>query len=107
MISIIYIGNFSRLIRITFGDKIQGDFIIKKLPFIIYDYDEMKRHCSEVCAKVNYEYVDEHLYLAFIKKWRKRLQEYNQLQYVLKSTDDSRRTPYVIKSRGYNSEKYI
>ena len=39
MKNLIYIGNFSRLIRITFGDKIQGDFIIKKLPFIIYDYD--------------------------------------------------------------------
>ena len=39
----------------------------------------MKRHCSDVCAKVNYEYVDEHLYVAFIKKWRKKLQDYNQL----------------------------
>ena len=107
MNNIFYIGNFSRLIRITFGDKIQGDFIIKKLPFIIYDYDEMKRQCSDVCAKFDYEYVDEHLYLAFIKKWQKILREHNQLQYVLKSTDDSRRTPYVIKSNGYNSEKYI
>ena len=96
MNNIFYIGNFSRLIRITFGDKIQGDFIIKKLPFIIYDYDEMKRQCSDVCAKLDYEYVDEHLYFAFIKKWQKRLREHNQLQYVLKST-----------SNGYNSEKYI
>ena len=79
MNNIFYIGNFSRLIRITFGDKIQGDFIIKKLPFIIYDYDEMKRQCSDVCAKLDYEYVDEHLYLAFIKKWHKRLIDYNHL----------------------------
>jgi hypothetical protein len=94
MNNIVYIGNFSRLIRITFGDKIQGDLIIKKLPFIIYDYDEMKRQCSDVCAKLDYEYVDEHLYFAFIKKWQKKLREHNQLQYVL-------------KSNGYNSEKYI
>ena len=79
MNNIFYIGNFSRLIRITFGDKIQGDFIIKKLPFIIYDYDEMKRQCSDVCAKLDYEYVDEYLFLAFIKKWRKKFQDYNQL----------------------------
>ena len=79
MISIVYIGNFSRLLRATFGDVIYEEFITEKLPFIIYDYDEMKRHCSEVCAKVNYEYVDEHLYVAFIKKWRKKLQDYNQL----------------------------
>ena len=78
MNNIFYIGNFSRLIRIIFGDKIQGDFIIEKLPFIIYDYDEMKRQCSDVCAKFDYEYVDEHLYLAFIKKWRKRYRDYNQ-----------------------------
>jgi hypothetical protein len=94
MNNIFYIGNFSRLIRITFGDKIQGDLIIKKLPFIIYDYDEMKRQCSDVCAKFDYEYVDEHLYFAFIKKWQKKLREHNQLQ-------------YVIKPNGYNSEKYI
>ena len=106
MNEIIYIGSFSRLIRISFGDKIQGDFITEKLPFIIYDYDEMKRQCSDVCAKVNYEYVDEHLYLSFVKKWQKRLQHYNQRQYALKLNDDSRRTPYVIKSNGYNSEKY-
>lgn len=87
MISIVYIGNFSRLIRATFGDKIQGDFIIEKLPFIIHDYDEMKRHCSDVCAKVNYEYVDEHLYLAFIKKWQKRLREHNQLTLDTKKVD--------------------
>ena len=79
MNNIFYIGNFSRLIRIAFGDKIQEDFIIKKLPFIIYDYDEMKRQCSDVCAKFDYEYVDEHLYLAFVQKWRKKLQDYNQL----------------------------
>ena len=78
MKNLIYIGNFSRLIRITFGDKIQGDFIIKKLPFIIYDYDEMKRQCSDVCAKFDYEYVDEHLYSVFIKKWRTIYREYNQ-----------------------------
>ena len=87
MISIVYIGNFSRLIRTTFGDTIQGEFITEKLPFIIYDYDEMKRHCSDVCAKVNYEYVDEHLYLSFIKKWRKRLQDYNQLTLDTKKVD--------------------
>ena len=120
MKKLIYIGSFSRLLLHAFGNIVNEDFINKKLPFIIYDYDEMKRQCSDVCAKFDYEYVDEHLYLAFIKKWRKRLQEYNQLQYVLKSTDDSRRTPdvlkltddsrrtpYVIKSNGYNSEKYI
>ena len=107
MNNIIYVGNFSRLIRISFGSKIQGDFIIKNLPFIVYDYDEMKRQCSDVCAKFDYEYVDEHLYFAFIKKWNERLRQYNQLQDVLKSTDDSRRTPYAIKSNGYNSEKYI
>ena len=93
MISIVYIGNFSRLLRITFGDKIQGEFITGKLPLILDDYDEMKRHCSDVCAKLNYEYVDEHLYLSFVKKWQKRLQHYNQPQYVL-------------KSNGYNNEKY-
>ena len=87
MISIVYIGNFSRLIRATFGDTIQGEFITEKLPFIIYDYDEMKRHCSDVCAKVNYEYVDEHLYLSFIKKWQKRLRDYNQLTLDTKKVD--------------------
>ena len=84
MNNIFYIGNFSRLIRITFGDKIQEDFIIEKLPFIVHDYDEMKRQCSDVCAKFDYEYVDEHLYFAFIKKWQKRLQHYNQRQFNLK-----------------------
>lgn len=79
MISIVYIGNFSRLLRATFGDVIYEEFIIEKLPLIEDDYEEMKRHCSGVCAKVNYEYVDEHLYVAFIKKWRKKLQDYNQL----------------------------
>ena len=78
MNNIFYIGNFSRLIRITFGDKIQGDFIIKKLPFMIYDYDEMKRNCSDVCEKLNYEYVDIHLYEIFFNKWRKIYREYNQ-----------------------------
>ena len=107
MKNLIYIGSFSRLLLHAFGNIVNEDFINKKLPFIIYDYDEMKRNCSDVCEKLNYEYVDEHLYLAFIKKWQKILREHNQLQYVLKSTDDSRRTPYVIKSNGYNSEKYI
>ena len=93
MISIIYIGSFSRLIRTTFGDIIQKEFITEKLPLIVDDYDEMKRHCSDVCARVNYEYVDEHLYLSFVKKWKKILQHYNQRQ-------------YIIKSNGYNSEKY-
>ena len=93
MISIIYIGSFSRLIRTTFGDIIQKEFITEKLPLIVDDYDEMKRHCSDVCARVNYEYVDEHLYLSFVNKWKKILQHYNQRQYNL-------------KSNGYNSEKY-
>ena len=93
MISIIYIGSFSRLIRTTFGDIIQKEFITEKLQLIVDDYDEMKRHCSDVCARVNYEYVDEHLYLSFVTKWKKILQHYNQRQYNL-------------KSNGYNSEKY-
>ena len=95
MNEIVYIGNFSRLIRIAFGDKIQGDFMLKHLPFIIYDYDEMKRECSDICAKLDYEYVDERLYLSFVKKWNKRLQQYNQLQYTKKAIRD-----------GYNSERY-
>ena len=68
MNNIFYIGNFSRLIRITFGETLPVEFMLKHLPFIIYDYDEMKRECSDICAKLDYEYVDEHLYLAFIKK---------------------------------------
>ena len=95
MISIVYIGNFSRLIRTTFGDTIQGEFITENLPLIVDDYDEMKRHCSDVCARVNYEYVDEHLYLSFVKKWQKRLRQYNQRHYVQRAIRN-----------GYNSEKY-
>ena len=94
MNNIVYIGNFSSLIRATFGDIIQGEFLIEKLPFIVCDYDEMKRECSDICAKLDYEYVDERLYLSFIKKWRKRLQDYN-------------RRHYISKPNGYNSEKYI
>ena len=78
MISIVYIGNFSRLIRAIFGDTIQEEFISKNLPFIIYDYDEMKRNCSDICAKLNYEYVDRYAYELFINKWRKIHQDYNQ-----------------------------
>ena len=79
MNNIVYIGNLFRLIRSSFGEKIPVEFVIKNLPFIIYDYDEMKRQCSDVCAKLNYEYVDEPLFVAFIQKWRKKLQDYNRL----------------------------
>ena len=78
MKKLIYIGSFSRLLLHTFGNIVNEDFINKKLPFIIYDYDEMKRHCSDVCARVDYEYVDEHLYSAFSKKWRTIYRDYNQ-----------------------------
>lgn len=79
MNNIIYIGNLFRLLRISFGEILPVEFVLKHLPFIVYDYDEMRRQCSDVCAKLDYEYVDDHLYLAFIKKWQKRLQDYNQL----------------------------
>ena len=79
MNNLIYIGSFSGLLMRTFGDKIPEGFLSKNLPFILYDYDDMRRQCSDVCAKLDYEYVDEHLYLVFIKKWQKILQDYNQL----------------------------
>ena len=67
MKKLIYIGSFSRLLLHAFGNIVNEDFINKKLPFIIYDYDEMKRNCSDVCEKLNYEYVDVHLYEIFFK----------------------------------------
>ena len=87
MNELIYIGNLSRLIRVSFGDKIQGDFIIKNLPFIIYDYDEMKRECSDICAKLDYEYVDVPLFVLFVQKWRKKLMDYNTTHNETKKVD--------------------
>ena len=78
MKNLIYIGSFSRLLLHAFGNIVNEDFINKKLPFIIYDYDEMKRNCSDVCAKFDYEYVDEYLYPAFSNKWRTIYRDYNQ-----------------------------
>ena len=78
MRKIIYIGTFSRLVNRTFGERLHKDFLNKNLPFIIYDYDEMKRKCSDICVKFNYEYMDEYLFLLFINKWRKIHQDYNQ-----------------------------
>ena len=73
-----YIGSFSRLLLTTFGDILDKRFLNKKLPFIIYDYDEMKRNCSDICAKLNYEYVDRYVYELFVNKWQKIYQDYNQ-----------------------------
>ena len=78
MKNLIYIGSFSRLLLHAFGNIVNEDFINKKLPFIIYDYDEMKRNCSDVCAKFDYEDVDEYLYSAFSNKWRTIYRDYNQ-----------------------------
>lgn len=78
MNNLIYIGSFSRLLLTTFGNILDKGFINKNLPFIIYDYDEMKRNCSDICAKLNYEYVDRYAYELFINKWRKIYQDYNQ-----------------------------
>ena len=78
MKNLIYIGSFSRLLLTAFGNVVNEEFLNKNLPFIIYDYDEMKRNCSDVCEKLNYEYVDAHLYEIFIIKWRKRHRDYNQ-----------------------------
>ena len=78
MKNLIYIGSFSRLLLTAFGNVVDEEFINKNLPFIIYDYDEMKRHCSDVCKRVHYEYVDVHLYEIFLNKWRKRYRDYNQ-----------------------------
>ena len=78
MNNLIYIGSFSRLLLHSFGNIVNEDFINKKLPFIIYDYDEMKRNCSDVCKKLDYEYVDIHLYENFYTKWRKLHRDYNQ-----------------------------
>ena len=78
MKNLIYIGSFSRLLLHAFGSIVNEDFINKKLPFIIYDYDEMKRNCSDVCEKLNYEYVDVHLYEIFFNKWRTIYRDYNQ-----------------------------
>lgn len=86
MNNLIYIGNFYRLLRNTFGDTVQKEFIIKNLPFIIYDYDEMKRKCSDVCTKLNYEYVDEFAYTSFVNKWRDILRIYNQLYFDIDDT---------------------
>ena len=78
MKNLIYIGSFSRLLLTAFGNVVNEEFINKNLPFIIYDYDEMKRNCSDVCEKLNYEYVDVYLYEIFLNKWRKRYRDYNQ-----------------------------
>ena len=78
MNNLIYIGSFSRLLLTTFGNVVNEGFINKNLPFIIYDYDEMKRNCSDVCEKLDYEYVDMYLYEKFCTKWRKRHRNYNQ-----------------------------
>ena len=78
MKNLIYIGSFSSLLLDVFGNTLKKDFINKNLPFIIYDYDEMKRHCSDVCERLNYEYVDGHLYEIFLNKWRKIYRDYNQ-----------------------------
>ena len=78
MNEIIYIGSFSRLLLTAFGNIVNEEFINKNLPFIIYDYDEMKRNCSDVCEKLDYEYVDIYLYEKFYTKWRKRHRDYNQ-----------------------------
>lgn len=78
MKNLIYIGSFSKLLLTTFGNILEKGFINKNLPFIIYDYDEMKRNCSDICAKLNYEYVDRYAYELFINKWRKIHRDYNQ-----------------------------
>lgn len=78
MNNLIYIGSLSTLLRSTFGDKIQEEFLRKNLPFIVYDFDEMKAKSSDICAKLDYEYVDEWLFSAFVTKWRTVLQEHNQ-----------------------------
>lgn len=78
MNNLIYIGSFSRLLLTAFGNIVNEEFINKNLPFIIYDYDEMKRNCSDVCEKLDYEYVDIYLYEKFYTKWRKRHRDYNQ-----------------------------
>lgn len=78
MNNLIYIGSFSGLLMRTFGDKIPEGFLSKNLPFIIYDYDEMKRQCSDVCAKLDYEYMDDMIVLMFAQKWKHRLRDYNQ-----------------------------
>lgn len=78
MNNLIYIGSFSRLLLSAFGNVVTTDFINEKLPFLVYDYEEMKRKCSDVCIKLNYEYVDYHLYESFLTKWRVVLREYNQ-----------------------------
>lgn len=87
MNEIIYIGNLSRLIRISFGETLPVEFMLKHLPFIIYDYDEMKRECSDICAKLDYEYVDVPLFVLFVQKWRKKLMDYNQLTLDTKKVD--------------------
>ena len=73
-----FIGSFSSLLLDTFGNTLKRDFINKNLPFIIYDYDEMKRNCSDICAKLNYESVDRYAYALCINKWRKIYRDYNQ-----------------------------
>lgn len=78
MNDLIYIGSFSSLLLDTFGRILKKDFLSKNLPFIIYDYDEMKRNCSDICAKLNYEYVDRCAYELFVNKWRKIYRDYNQ-----------------------------
>ena len=78
MTNLIYIGSFSRLLRCSFGDKIPEGFLSKNLPFIIHDYDEMKRHCSDICVKLDYEYMNDTIVLMFVQKWKHRLRDYNQ-----------------------------
>ena len=78
MNNLTYIGSFSRLLLTTFGNILEKRFISKNLPFIIYDYDEMKRNCSDICAKLNYEYVDRYAYELFVNKWQKIYRDYNQ-----------------------------
>ena len=78
MDNLTYIGSFSSLLLDVFGTILRKDFISKNLPFIIYDYDEMKRNCSDICAKLNYEYVDRYAYELFVNKWRKIYRDYKQ-----------------------------
>ena len=92
MNNLIYIGSFSRLLLTTFGNVVNEEFLNKELPFIIYDYDEMKRNCSDVCEKLDYEYVDIHLYENFYTKWRKLHRNYHKENYESRRYQfDSRR----------------
>lgn len=78
MNKIIYIGSFSQLLQTTFGTIIREEFIETNLPFIVHDYDALKRHSPEICSKLNYEYVDEEGCMLFVNKWRKIHQKYKQ-----------------------------